>query len=122
MKLRIHGNSIRLRVSRSEIELIERRGWLEDVVRIAPGAELQFRLEITHDPELSAALRGSAIVVGLPERLARSWYENAEVSVRGAQAVPGSEALTLLIEKDFACLVPREGEDQSDQFTNPASQ
>ncbi len=30
-----------------------------------------------------------------------------------------SATLTLLLEKDFACLVEREGEDESDMFPHP---
>jgi hypothetical protein len=29
--------------------------------------------------------------------------------------------LRILVEKDFACLAPREGEDESDMFPNPLS-
>ncbi|MGH8167708.1 MAG: DUF7009 family protein [Woeseiaceae bacterium] len=36
----------------------------------------------------------------------------------GAQPLDGDE-LSILVEKDFACLAPREGEDDSDKFPNP---
>ena len=35
------------------------------------------------------------------------------------QDVGGDEPLRILVEKDFACLVEREGEDDSDAFPHP---
>jgi hypothetical protein len=34
--------------------------------------------------------------------------------------MPGAEPLSILIEKDFECLVPRPGEDPRDLYVNPA--
>ena len=40
------------------------------------------------------------------------------MSLRGEQSL-GDGTLSLLIEKDFKCLTPREGEDEYDGFANP---
>jgi hypothetical protein len=122
MKLRAHDNSIRLRVSKSELADLQTRGWIENSIAVMPNARLEYRLEVTADGELSAALSDSRLTVRLPARLARTWYGDDEVSVHGRQSDTGSEPLEILIEKDFACLIPREGEDQSDLFPNPAKQ
>jgi hypothetical protein len=37
----------------------------------------------------------------------------------GEQVLDDGAKLTILVEKDFACLTPREGEDESDMFPNP---
>jgi hypothetical protein len=34
--------------------------------------------------------------------------------------MPGAEPLSILIEKDFECLVPRPGEEPRDLYDNPA--
>ena len=41
------------------------------------------------------------------------------MSLRASQPTGKSEDLQILVEKDFACLAPREGEDDSDAFAHP---
>jgi hypothetical protein len=56
----------------------------------------------------------------VPEALAAARYGDGQVSVVGVQALPGGGCRDLLVEKDFTCLVPGPGEDQSDYFANRA--
>ena len=60
-------------------------------------------------------------MVNVPEAAAREWASNeSDVSIRGE--VPLDEGdLRILVEKDFECLEPREGESQSNRFVNPKS-
>jgi hypothetical protein len=37
----------------------------------------------------------------------------------GAQPAAADAELRIVVEKDFACLTAREGEDESDNFPNP---
>ena len=37
----------------------------------------------------------------------------------GEQVLDDGAKLAILVEKDFACLAPREGEDESDMFPHP---
>ena len=62
------------------------------------------------------------LTVRLPDTTVREWAESDEVSIRGEQLLDGGETLSILVEKDFTCLVPREGEDESDMFPHPQSQ
>lgn len=120
MKLRIRGNSIRLRLSRSELDQIAEAGGAEDRVRFGPGAELTYRVAVAPGGAVGARFSGDELAVTLPRREVERWLEPEEVSIRGEQAVDGGEALTILVEKDFECLTPREGEDESDLFPHPA--
>ena len=45
MKLRIHGNSLRLRLNRSDIEHFRQTGILKESLRFGPDAELGYILE-----------------------------------------------------------------------------
>ncbi len=38
---------------------------------------------------------------------------------RGDETLDDGDALKILVEKDSACLTPREGEDESDMFLHP---
>ena len=120
MKLRIQGNSLRIRVTRPDLEQLRREQRLVDVLDLGGGSRFEYTLEIVAGDDLDASLDAGALHVRLPSRLAQPWYDDAEVGVRGIKALEGGDELVILIEKDFECLIPREGEDQSDHFPNPA--
>ena len=62
----------------------------------------------------------SYINILVDENKAKQWAKSEEVGLFGTEPlVLGS--LELLIEKDFACLNPRDGVEDSDSFPNPAS-
>ena len=125
MKLRIHENSLRLRVNRPDVEALRRDGFIEHRLNITAEAALAYRLEIGTCSAPEAALVAtdgeSTIVVRLPETLAEHWYDDAQVAVNTTVEITGGAPLELLIEKDFACLVPRPGEDTDTYFANPAT-
>jgi Family of unknown function (DUF7009) len=120
MKLRIKGNSLRLRVSPTEVAQIAAQGWAEDAVRFAADAALRYRLEVGPAGQLRATFAAGEICVTVPAEAAERWQRADEVTISGDQALPGDERLNILIEKDFECLNPRPGDDDADTFPNPA--
>jgi Family of unknown function (DUF7009) len=120
MKLRIQGNSLRIRVTRSDLDGLKRTGRIVETTAVGSGARFEYALEIGPGAELDASLGPSTIRVHLPRHLAEQWYDEREVGVRGTKSVGPGEDLVILIEKDFECLIPREDEDQTDHFPNPA--
>lgn len=119
MKIRIYDDSIRLRLDRSEVEDIGSGSSVGGRTRFAGGAEFQYRLVMLDCDTVSADFSDGCIQVSLPKPLAEHWAtDETEVSIRGENDVNGG-VLTLLIEKDFECLDPREGEDQTNRFINP---
>lgn len=115
MKLRIRGDSIRLRLSKSEVSLLADGGVVEDSASFGRGALLTYA--IASGAALAAELSGARIEVSVPE--ARRWAESDEVSLEGTQ--PGDEGreLRILVEKDFPCGTVRPHEDDSDAFSKP---
>lgn len=120
MKLRIRGNSLRLRVSQSELAEIAETGRAEDRIRFCAGAELRYQVAVQPNGAVSAEFSGDRLSVSLPRSEAERWLAPGEISIRGEQLIGDGERLRILVEKDFACLTPREGEDESDLFPNPA--
>ena len=59
------------------------------------------------------------MTVRLPETTVLAWAATEQVSIEGEQLLDGGEKTTILVEKDFVCLAPREGEDESDMFPHP---
>lgn len=122
MKLRIRGDSVRLRVSQGELTQFLERGEVSDRIRFPGGASLAYRLLRDETAQaVSANLENDAITVCVPVTVAKRWAEPDEVGFSGEGSL-GSDSLAILVEKDFTCLAPREGEDDSDLFPNPRSE
>lgn len=118
MKIRISANSIRIRLSKSEVEKLTTKGVLED--RTSFGTTY-FRYAVERKAgikTLSANYHQDKITLWVPETLVAGWQENTVVGFDARQAVGETETLYLLLEKDFKCL-DQTLEDQSDNFENP---
>ena len=122
MKLRIRGNSLRVRISQPELKQLASQGVAEDSVSFAAHSRLGYRVRVSDTRDLSAEFADGQITVFIPERAMSTWLEPEEVGLRGEQALAGSGPLKILVEKDFTCLAPREDEDEdeSELFPNPA--
>ena len=121
MKLRIRGNSLRLRITRPELERLASTGKVSESVPFAAGDELRYEVCVDAAAKaLSAAYRDNIISVALPLHDFRQWQREDQVSLRAIQATGAAGELSILVEKDFPCLTPRAGEDDSDAFANPA--
>ncbi|MEX0709248.1 MAG: hypothetical protein WD078_14915 [Woeseia sp.] len=121
MKLRIRDNSVRLRLSRGEVAQMQAEGRVRASVSFAGGAALDYvciASETASEP--AATFDGTTLAVQLPAEAVTRWAASEQVSISGEQQLGGDDRLTLLVEKDFACLAPREGEDESDMFAHPA--
>jgi hypothetical protein len=121
MKLRIRGNSVRIRVSQGEFARIVETGAAEDAVRFSPTAVLRYRVEVAQDGGSPRAdLAGNLVRITLPRRRVERWLTDDEVSIRGEQPIGEGRTLKILVEKDFACLAPRnDDEEEGDSFPNP---
>lgn len=120
MKLRVLDNSIRLRLTRSEVDAVNDSGLVRGRVRFAGSNTFDYVLEsspATVKPE--AHISNNVLTVRLPEMDVQQWAASEQVSIRSAQLLDGDDQLTILVEKDFQCLAPREGEDESDMFPHP---
>jgi hypothetical protein len=118
MKLRTRGNSLRLRLTRPEVAAVGRGERLEEVVSFAPGERLVYALECAGHA-VNARFAGGCVTVQVPAREAAEWSVSDRVGIEAEQPVEPGVVLRILIEKDFACLTAREGEDDADAFPNP---
>lgn len=112
MKLRVKGDSLRLRLLRSEVEQLGRSGRVEETVNFsfAPQVKLIYALETSVDvKQIEASFENNRIAVRVPFELARTWIESEQVGISNDNPVydaaqPDAHKLRLLIEKDFVCL------------------
>lgn len=120
MKLRIQGDSVRMRITRPELERMQNDGGISETVNFGPDRKLDYRITASDDAAaLRAEFSSGGIVISIPRPTFDQWAGTDEISIRGEQPVAGDQSLKILVEKDYACLSPREGEDDSDKFPNP---
>lgn len=122
MKLRIRGSSIRLRLTKSEVGQIEAGKDVSDSLCFGGGVELKYSLRpLDGAHAIEACFTSGHLDVSIPKIRASQWAAAKDaVSLEHLQSNGHEDGLFLLIEKDFACLKPRDfGEDETDLFINP---
>jgi hypothetical protein len=117
MKLRIKGNSIRLRLGRSEVRRLATEGVVEEVTLFGPDNHLSYALIASPDEtKIIATFVGPRIIICLPANIVDQWAISDQIGIRTVQQ-NGSEKLDILIEKDFECIEAPFGESQADAFS-----
>jgi len=123
MKLRIRGDSIRLRLKRSEVaQLAEGKSIVEETH--FPGSVLTYRLDLSANDAIDVIYEHNEIVISVPASKVAHWANTEEVSLIVPDTLPEGANLNLLIEKDFACLDPghgRDHEDDVDTYPHPSA-
>ena len=122
MKLRIRDNSVRLRLTRTEVDTLRDEGIVQARTPFPGGRELRYEVESSPaSVSPGAFLSNTTVTIRLPESAVRAWATSEQVSIEGETQHTNGEKLVILVEKDFACLAPRDGEDESDMFPHPAA-
>ena len=124
MKLRIKGDSLRLRISPGEMNRLLQSGRIAETIRFGPQphetltyALLTNRDQTSPDRALTIRYRAQEITVLIPAEQALLWANGSQVGIY-AEVNTGDAQLELAVEKDFACLDKNDAENQ-DTFPNP---
>ena len=121
MKLRIKGNSIRLRLTQTELDQLQTDGRVEETTAFGPGRRLVYALAAAEGLDaLIATFDAGELVVSLPADWIDEWAASDRVGFEGTQPLSDGEALDLLVEKDFECLHKRP--DEEDAFPHPLAE
>ncbi|MDZ7639441.1 MAG: hypothetical protein U5J83_14495 [Bryobacterales bacterium] len=112
MKLRVHGNSIRLRLRKSEIARFAAQGKLTEALVVGSG-ELGYRLIRAEVPETTVELTGGLLVIQVPAAQAREWCESDEVGIYAQ-----TPTVEVILEKEFRRTSARTEFDE-DLYPNP---
>ena len=122
MKLRIRGNSIRLRLGQSEVYRLALSGVVEELTIFGSGLGQRLGYEIRaakDETVVRASFDGGRIVVHVPAEMINRWAGSDQVGIYAMQPTDRGE-LAIVIEKDFVCIDGDSGESQDDAFPNPA--
>jgi len=108
MKLRIQGNSLRLRLTQKEVALVRNHGLVESHIEFAPGHSLAYLIEgLPNADAMSATLT-------IPMHEMTDWAESDRVGMEARS----QSGVQLLLEKDFKCL-HRSVEQEPDAYPHP---
>lgn len=109
-----------MRLTRGEVETLRENGVVAAITGFPGGRSFQYRVESSPASVKPAAFfSDNALAVRLPETAVLAWATTDQVSLPGEQVLDDGDTLQILVEKDFACLTQREGEDESDMYPHP---
>lgn len=118
MKIRIRENSIRLRLTKPEVEeFCKTKSFSQNT----PFGNATFTYTLQSKEEdngLSAAYLNHEIIVFIPLADVEKWKNDAQVGFTNTFDTGNGIELSLKVEKDFVCLDETE-EDQSENYPNP---
>ena len=117
MKIRIKGNTIRLRLTKSEVEYFGNTNYLEEQTSFINDS-FKYSLRASDVVDVTASLEKNHIRVEIPFAVAKKWTSTNQVGCNGETEIGDGKKLFILIEKDFKCLDDTT-EDQSDNYENP---
>lgn len=118
MKLRIKANSVRIRLTKTDVSKLANEGYLQETT-VLPGQTFTYALKSDENATaLTIAFENNILSMIVPKYFAANWYQNDIVGIDATMLVNEKEKLYLLLEKDFVCL-DETSEDQSDNYENP---
>lgn len=119
MKLRIQGNSVRVRLTQREVRSLADGQRLEQTTEFSEFSRLITHIEPSGEVSRSTAtFDGGHLLLRLPLEQVHQWAETDQVGIESDQPIGDGRSLHVLVEKDFDCLHPRPDEN-IDTFPNP---
>ena len=118
MKIRIKGNSVRMRLNRSEVSKLTTEGYVEEHTAFGESKFTYALKSVKEGEELTASFEKNMITMFVPIILIQDWSNNDITGFSASMPLNEKESLALLLEKDFQCL-DRIEEDHHDKYENP---
>jgi hypothetical protein len=118
MKIRIKGNSLRLRLTMTDVAHFEKHNYLEEVTEFGSHTFI-YALSIAQNHQtLFADFEQNKITMYVPETLKNQWTNTDLVGLDAKMPIHDGKEMFLLLEKDWACM-DATTEDQSENYPNP---
>ena len=112
MKIRIKGNSVRFRLTKSDLAKLGNELIVREHTEFM-SKTFTYEIQITQNEELAADFVDCHLILQLPMNMLNELIQTETVGFNGQSGL-----VMLLLEKDFTCL-DEVNEDQSDNFPNP---
>ncbi len=121
MKLRIKDNSLRLRITRPELDQLMKDRRIEAAILFAADGRSRLNYSLEHTASTAAPtvrFDPPSLEVRIPTAQAQKWSLGDDVGIYATIDLGADGKLELTIEKDFACL-HGSAEENIDAFPNP---
>jgi hypothetical protein len=115
MKLRIKGNTIRIRLSETEVNLLAEGNQVLEETHF-PSSSLTYKVQPS--TAVSVDFNDNMVQINLAQTEIDAWAGTDEVTISKDIDIPNDNILSILVEKDFKCLTVRP-EDESELYPNP---
>jgi hypothetical protein len=120
MKVRMGRDSLRFRLTKSEVAVFQQQGWVQETLRLGPGdaATFCYRVEAVKGSGANIHCVCGSITITtavLPFEEVTKWANTAQVGIYFRELW----GLNVAIEKDFRCLDEEAIGEQSDYYDNP---
>ncbi len=117
MKIRIKENSVRFRLTPTEVKKFCEEGRIEKTTQFN-STTFVYGVKQKKIEKLQVDFNDNTITLAVPENFAKDWDDNDVVGLEHYEDLSNGDTFFLLLEKDFACL-DNTHEDQSDKYPNP---
>jgi hypothetical protein len=114
VKIRIKGNSIRFRLTQTEMGQLAAGLALRDAVEFSPSARLVWLLEPASVAAIESSFDDATVSVRLPQSDVAAWSSSDNEGMYGTCGT-----LQIAVEKDFACQHRTGSPEESDAFPRP---
>lgn len=119
MKIRILGNTIRLRFKMHETEAMMKNGMIEEVLDFGPAEMDKLRFQVRKgDDAFFIEQIGMSVCITVPGLIVETWASTGLTGFQETIATSRGSNITVLIEKDFACLDGDRAEEEG-SYENP---
>ncbi|MGF7042621.1 DUF7009 family protein [Mucilaginibacter lappiensis] len=112
MKIRIKGNSLRYRLTRTDVDRLDKESYLEEQTNFS-GNRLVYAIQLTKSEVLISTFIDYKITLSMPHSMLEELIHTDKVGFSNRDG-----DIQILVEKDFTCL-DNVAEDQSDNYPNP---
>jgi hypothetical protein len=113
MKLRLRGNSLRLRLSQGEVESLVKAGLLEETLDLVPNPLIYMVHSSRECKDIQVSFMNGWLTIAVPESALKNWAGSAAIGMEATH-----RGVAVLIEKDFAC-EHRNPPENEDTFERP---
>lgn len=118
MKIRIKGDSVRLRLTQTDVRNLGRVGYVQEQTHFGKTV-FGYRLQRSDAAnEMSADFTDGNMTVFIPNDFVNILVKTDRIGYDTNQPIGENKSLFILVEKDFQCL-DHTLEDQSDMYLNP---
>ena len=119
MKIRIKDQTIRFRLTQTEVAQLHQAKFVEAKLQFSPGQVLAYGLYVKPHDDFDIQFTDQHVQCHLPEHIVHTWALSDQVAIHKELDIAHQITLKLMVEKDFKCLTVRPEENEDDMFPNP---